>query len=710
MNEPLYLFCAQVEAIDETQNVLISLDVFEDELSWVLQSNAKLFVGNNECPFVVKSIEGTPLVDDASDSCHNKKLQRIQFATFLPSTIDFIGRHEIQFLLSDPIEGDSFVKFVNRTNLEKRYIFDIPDLHAAVFLAPLKNHLCLFVEAEGSYLQKLSDETGKRFQNVAGANSFAFVHPKLFVDEERRETVLMARLEFSTTWNVALNEMRILVGDFSYVPEIDSKYPVDKRKYEHRCKISIRIPFDDEYKMSIHNAVRAEFLIDDIDRISSGIKYSKHLSKYAAARTAFHRIEDQGLVSFLRQNVGKKTTFSVRHANVTDNPMANFKLFAAWILSKFLFWVKPVLVFEKNGIHYEESGRIVFETMVSKGFENVFFVLNESVIQSLKGVDKRYLEKIIPQHSFKHYLYFFCSNTFLGSEALAHCLELRCSNLMVQRKLKSKRNKYVFLQHGVMYMISLDSPQRSSFRRKGMKGESYIVVSSKAEADHFIQYADFEESDLIVCGLPKFDSSYMNPGADKILIMPTWRIWEFNQVRQDFSSTKYFKMVERIYEAIPDNLKEKVILANHPLFNLSTFSVGGSFDGQYDGVLSDVKRVEDGQSYDELLRDVRLIITDYSSISYDAYYRGANAIFYWEEKDYCMEQYGEGTHLMIDEETAFGPVAYSAEDLPEMVSSLYCDAQPTEYLARFRRIVEHHDGRNTERLLSFLEQKSFFTR
>ena len=98
------------------------------------------------------------------------------------------------------------------------------------------------------------------------------------------------------------------------------------------------------------------------------------------------------------------------------------------------------------------------------------------------------------------------------------------------------------------------------------------------------------------------------------------------------------------------------------------------------------------------------MITDYSSIAYDAFYRGANVVFYWEEMEECMEHYGGDTRLMLSEDLAFGLCCYCQEDLRKAVGSLYGSPQKRLYRQRFGRIVEHHDGKNTERLIAELRR------
>ena len=106
--------------------------------------------------------------------------------------------------------------------------------------------------------------------------------------------------------------------------------------------------------------------------------------------------------------------------------------------------------------------------------------------------------------------------------------------------------------------------------------------------------------------------------------------------------------------------------------------------------------------YDPVLRDCALLITDYSSIAYDVYYRGSNVVFYWKDKDDSMEHYGEGTHLMLNEDNVFGPVCMDADQLREAILARYNKPQDEEELERYRRIVEFHDGKNSERIMKLL--------
>lgn len=442
--------------------------------------------------------------------------------------------------------------------------------------------------------------------------------------------------------------------------------------------------------LPIHSPLRLHAITTDGEELWSFVKYSAFFWKYLALHGPYWHPDTPDLATFFRQNVSKNVSLTTRHANITDTTSYCWKLRAAWFVSKLLFWKNPLVLFEKAGRHYEESGRTVFEKLVDSGEQDVWFVLDKATCEQAV-LEERYRSKILIQHSFRHYLYFFCSKRFMGSETLMNSLEPRCQSILAIRKTKNRRVKYIFLQHGVMYMVSLNSPSRTFFKKRNFKVETHVVVSSQREADHFIKYARFRQTDLIISGLPKFDTSYLNPGANKILIMPTWRPWEFVSDRADYTDSRYFKMIQRMHDAIPESLRENVVVLPHPLLGSALFG----------------KSTEIATNYDELLRDASMLITDYSSISYDAFYRGANVVFYWEEKNECLENYGEGTRLMLNEMSAFGPVCFSPDQLRAVVGETYGKPQHPEYVRRYREIVTYHDGRNTERLIEAARNRGF---
>ncbi len=494
---------------------------------------------------------------------------------------------------------------------------------------------------------------------------------------------------------IALKDTVVFVGDNRYQPKFFAlKNKVSK---SHFGIYSFSVPMEDVINLPATNMVALEY------KDEYGFIVQCHMIYWSLLRNFFLGLrgpmnvdKETSTVAIFRQSQKNRLNIYVRSVNVTDAFSHRVKQVIAYGLS--ILWRsekadKLVLLYEKNSSKYEESASVLFENLIDSGYQNAYFIVTKDY-EFFDRIPEKYLSNIIYKYSFKHYLYFFKSKTFIGTEAIAHSIDLKTFNVLALKKIASKNLNYVFLQHGVMYMVSLNSESRGMFKRKNLNGKYRVVVSSQAESDHFTTLGRHYEEDIYITGLPKFDRNTHNEDADKIVIMPTWRPWEINTARTDFTETPYFKMLMKLYDAVPEHLKEKVIVLPHPLIvnELSKLSENLT------------KKIVLDARYDDILKDTAVLITDYSSIAYDAFYRGARVIFYWEEKDYCMMQYGPSTTLMLNEENVYGDFAYSDENLGEIIENNYNNPQTEEQKNRYSKLVNFHDGKNTQRLINFLKE------
>ena len=451
-----------------------------------------------------------------------------------------------------------------------------------------------------------------------------------------------------------------------------------------------KIPIKDILNKEIHN--KLFFVYETENKVyRMGLRYSLKEEKYLNEKVKILKHINTSL--YIRQSIGNNMFITVRKINRTDKFFEQIKINISYILSKIVKDENIVLLYEKECNRYEESASVVYKYLLDQGYNNVFYIIDKNS-KDFNLIGEKYKKNIIYKYSFKHYLYFFKAKTFIGTEAPGHAIELRVANKHAVRRVNSNLLNFIFLQHGVMYMVSLAAKTRSAFHKKETDAIRKVVVSSKLEAQHFIDYANYEHEDIYICGLPKFDKNKWNKDADKIIIMPTWRPWEYNQSRLGFTETPYFKMLKRIFESIPEVYKDKVIILPHPLI--------AEIITDIDDDIKNYMNFKD--KYDDLLKEAKVLITDYSSIAYDAFYRGSNVIFYWEEKDYCMEQYGEGTKLMLNEDNCFGDICYTSKQISNVIEKNYLQYQEKKYVDRYRKIVEFNDNKNTERLINYLKR------
>lgn len=453
-------------------------------------------------------------------------------------------------------------------------------------------------------------------------------------------------------------------------------------------KYKIEIPLNKISNMDIQNKILVKY--EDLE--PGRIVYNLFDMKKTGNRSS-KVIKYNNRAIYLRQTVKNTMYLTVREITPYDDFKGKTKLTVGYVLSKLMIFKKDfILLFEKEASRYEESASVLYEKLIDMGYKNIYYIINKDNIK-LKDIKEKYKKNILYKGTLKHIAYFFKCKKFIGTEALGHAMQLRVANKLVVDKIKSKKNKYVFLQHGVMYMVSLSSDLRTGFKKLDMDLHK-IVVSSEEEANHFVELGGYDKEDLYICGLPKFDTAVKYDNADKIVIMPTWRRWEANEASINYENTKYYKMIKRIVEAIPEKLHDKVIILPHPL------------------MLKEIKNNKEYKkyipknefTYDDILKECKLLITDYSSIAYDAYFRGSNVIFYWEEKEECMKQYGEKAKLMLNEENAFADICYDKEQLSKVVEKNYYEKRNKANEKKYKKIVQFEDRKNTERLINMLKK------
>ena len=389
-------------------------------------------------------------------------------------------------------------------------------------------------------------------------------------------------------------------------------------------------------------------------------------------------------------------SIAYREINVTDDSKESRKI--KYAFKKYMKDKKDgknipsILLYEKFCGKYEESAKYVYERLIDDGCENVFFILSRDS-DYWDDVPEKYRSNIIEKYSPKHYYEYFNAKAFIATESINHVIDLTTYNELTRKRQYWKDYYYIFLQHGVMYAYSLKG--RWDFEKGGgFDKNAFVVVSSETEANHFIEDGKFDREDLIKCGLPKFDHAVQNEDADKILIMPTSRNFEYSTIRDDTLNSTYYKFSKSIIESVPEDLKDKIVFIPHPLVN----AIFGKTDLE--------KYMPKEYSYDELLRNTRLLITDYSSISYDAFYRGCNVIFAWMEKEMCLSNLG--IELKLNDDNAFADIAYDYDKLAELISKNYYGSHSEENTRKYNDIVEYHDGKNTERFIDYVYETNIF--
>lgn len=355
------------------------------------------------------------------------------------------------------------------------------------------------------------------------------------------------------------------------------------------------------------------------------------------------------------------------------------------------------LMYEKESNKANESGFYMFEKIAErenkiKSKSATYFVIDKNS-KDYKRIKDKYGKKIIEKYTLRHYIYIYASKYFISSELSNHVINPRIYIRSLNKVISSK--PLIFLQHGIMFAKPVENPAAKGFYKKNSATDIYkSVICSDLEAEQFYKMG-YTNDDLLKTGLPKFDISYIKKDANKIMFMPTYRYWEeaFIFDKEKIKETTYFKLYMKVIKEFEkNNLLNRLIISCHPKF---AEALAESMPKYANLIEEDINKG---------LENSKIFITDFSSASYDAHYRGAYIIYNWEEKEYLIKNYKAVPAL--NEDNCDGVPTYNIEELiTEVKKAIKNDyIMDEKYQKRYQKINEFSDGKNGDRLIKELEK------
>ncbi len=449
-----------------------------------------------------------------------------------------------------------------------------------------------------------------------------------------------------------------------------------------------KIPID---KLDLEDRVHYPVFLGNKHQVISRLDFS--LRKKVSKVYSRIRLKDKLLV--LRSDIYNNITYSIVPFSEMYKRNSLYKMKLAYYISKFFYKNKGYnlnLFFEKQASKADESGYRLFEKVKEeKGntSKNVF-ILDESS-SSFKKMKQKYKSDLIKRFSFKHYLSIFNADYFLSSDLSNHVINDRIYINEIMEKVKDV--PLIFLQHGIMFAKPVENPLGKIFYKDYSQYNIYKnVVNSKLEAQEFYKMG-YSDKDLFYTGLATFDYAKLDKTSNKIVYMPTYRYWEEGMIYNgDIEKTTYFQSILKVILAFEKaNMKNRLVVVSH-----------NKFAEYINESLSDYSDLI-APNPSEALKVGRIFITDYSSAIYDAIYRGAYPIFYWEDKEYLIQKYE--ANPPVNEQNAPGKIAYSIESLIEEV--IYAEENnykvSAEHKEKYLKINAFNDNKNTQRIIEHLK-------
>lgn len=266
-----------------------------------------------------------------------------------------------------------------------------------------------------------------------------------------------------------------------------------------------------------------------------------------------------------------------------------------------------------------------------------------------------------------------------------------------ERKLISGLLNYklYWLQHGVT------KDNISDWMRKYDKNLSLIVTVCEKESESFYEEGyGFDHEIVQNLGFPRFDNLKKNDNK-QILIIPTWRKTITGNRHLFLNSSYYENLSSFLYNPkLLDmvNRGYKIVFRPHPELFKNIANTNEKFIDLFD--IPDEIYLSREESYQELLNNSSVLVTDFSSVFFDFAYLKKPVIYFHPEND---KYHYEGSYF--DYETmAFGKVLETPEDVLNKLDEYLdngCEMEE-EYKKRVDDFFTYIDQNNCKRVYDWI--------
>ena len=214
----------------------------------------------------------------------------------------------------------------------------------------------------------------------------------------------------------------------------------------------------------------------------------------------------------------------------------------------------------------------------------------------------------------------------------------------------------VYIGHGIKLNNSLNP---------GLSPNDYFVTTFKREFDFFKKsHKDFT---TIQTGLPRYENLIRTENKEKtnIVIAPQWRRWLNKKASKNSNYFMKWSEFLKAKELKTLSSKNNVIFMIHP-----------ELESKID--LLEIPKYINKTKYDdlgamkiqELMKQTRLLITDFSSVAIDYAIAGANIIYFQFDRDDYYNNHTTKKGWFNYDSDGLGPVFFDANDLKEYLDNL----------------------------------------
>ncbi len=297
---------------------------------------------------------------------------------------------------------------------------------------------------------------------------------------------------------------------------------------------------------------------------------------------------------------------------------------------------------------------------------------------------------LVPSGSFRHYLLYYCADYLVGTHVQPCAPDLMVHYHLASHGIRA-RGKQIFLQHGII------KDEMQWLHRENLYVDMF-VCGAQPEYEYIRGTYGFAPEVPRYVGLARFDNlirARQHSSQKMVLIMPTWRGSHYPS-GDAFPQTPYYQAFQSLLNG--ERLSRLLQRYDYQLVFYPHVEMQPElhwFHTDSDRVILADKSTHDVQ---QLLMDCALLITDYSSVFFDAAYLEKPEIFYqFDEEAFRSYHYQKG--YFDYRRDGFGPVCTDEESILNALESCFQNGMQLSpaYKTRVARFFPLRDAQNCQR-------------
>lgn len=379
--------------------------------------------------------------------------------------------------------------------------------------------------------------------------------------------------------------------------------------------------------------------------------------------------------------------------NILKHVSEFFKILVAEIVAHIMLLSKKnreiYLIGERKN-EAKDNGYHLFKYVRENHEEDKFYYVIEKDSNDLDKISE--LGNIIYYNSLKHFIYYIMAKKLICAHVGSCTPDSALCWMLEGKKII---NKYkIFIQHGITKELI------PSLMYKNTKFNEFIC-GAKPEYEFVKKEFGYKEEAVKYLGFCRFDNLHNFKVKNQILIMPTWRKWipsltwseeDKDKGKNEFLKTEYYTHYNELInnkefiQYLEENNMKAIFYLHYEMQGYREL-----FSTSCSNII-----IADNNAYDvqELLKESKILITDYSSVAFDFAYMKKPIIYYQFDKErYDKNHYSRG--YFNYERDGFGKVIYSSNNIVKHICDIKLNYKL--YINKCENFFTINDSNNCKR-------------